>query len=569
VNPNGGTVSECKIEYGTTESYGSSESCTPEPGSGSSPVEVSAELTGLAPNTTYHFRISATNTGGTSNGSDETFKTPPSRPTVVSKAASLVTLTTASLHATVNPNGGAVSECKFEYGTTKSYGKSASCTPSPGSGSSPVEVSAALTGLTSNTTYHFRISATNAGGTSKGIDQKFTTDTPTVATEPASSVTQSGATLNATVDPNGERVSECTFEYGTTSAYGSSAPCSSLPGSGDSPVEVSASLSGLSANTTYHFRISATNASGPSKGADETFKTLANCTAEGFCASFTHDEAKGLPFGEPTAVAVGPSGNIYVADGSRSHDRILEFNSKHEYVRQFGSAGTGNGQFNEIGGIAIAASGDIYVSDSGNDRVQEFGPEGKYERQFGSYGSGNGQFHHPSGIAIDSSGDVWVIDSYNYRVQEFSSEGSYLSQFGEAGSAPGKLGWALGLAISGGNLYLTEPYASRVQEFSSSGAYVRQFDEKGSGTGKSNQPFGIATDPITGDLYVVEGASILAGAEANRVQEFGPEGGFISAFGSSGVGPGQLAGPRGVAVGPFGQIYVADTGNKRVQEWVP
>ena len=82
--------------------------------------------------------------------------------------------------------------------------------------------------------------------------------------------------MNATVNPNGGEVTKCEFEYGTTNAYGSSASCASLPGSGESPVAVSAPISGLAPNTTYHFRISATNAGGTSKGADETFKTLPN-----------------------------------------------------------------------------------------------------------------------------------------------------------------------------------------------------------------------------------------------------------------------------------------------------
>ena len=74
----------------------------------------------------------------------------------------------------------------------------------------------------------------------------------------ATSVTQSAATLNATVNPNGEELKECKLEYGTTNAYGSSAPCSSLPEAVEYPVGVSATVSGLAANTTYHFRISAT-----------------------------------------------------------------------------------------------------------------------------------------------------------------------------------------------------------------------------------------------------------------------------------------------------------------------
>ena len=92
-----------------------------------------------------------------------------------SKATSLVTQTTATLSARVNPDGQTVTECKFEYGTSTSYGSSAPCKTLPGSGSSPVEVSAKITALTPNTEYHFRISATNTAGTSKGADVTYKT----------------------------------------------------------------------------------------------------------------------------------------------------------------------------------------------------------------------------------------------------------------------------------------------------------------------------------------------------------------------------------------------------------
>jgi phosphodiesterase/alkaline phosphatase D-like protein len=279
VNPNGQAVSDCHFDYGVTSSYGSSVPCTPHPGSGTSAVAVSASLTGLGQNTTYHFRVVATNPQGTSVGAEVTFTTPPSppAPAVATGAASSATQTAATLNATVNPNGATVSDCHFDYGVTTTYGSSAPCTPQPGSDASPVAVSASITGLSPSTTYHFRIVATNARGTSKGADVTFTTladlPVPTAVTGAASSLTQTVATLNATVNPNGATVSDCHFEYGVTPAYGSNVPCTPQPGSGTGAVAVSASITGLSPSTIYHFRVVATNSGGTAVAADQTLVT--------------------------------------------------------------------------------------------------------------------------------------------------------------------------------------------------------------------------------------------------------------------------------------------------------
>src|SRR5207302_1035435 len=99
---------------------------------------------------------------------------------------------------------------------------------------------------------------------------------PALETAAPSSLVQTSAKLNATVNPDGSTVSDCRFEYGSTSAYGTSAPCASLPGSGTSAVAVSASVEGLVANSTYHFRLVASNAGGTSTGADQTLRTLPN-----------------------------------------------------------------------------------------------------------------------------------------------------------------------------------------------------------------------------------------------------------------------------------------------------
>jgi hypothetical protein len=119
---------------------------------------------------------------------------------------------------------------------------------------------------------------------------------PAVVTQPASSVFGYSAVLNGTVNPEGQTVSECRFEYGTSTEYGKSVPCSTSPGSGTSAVAVSAAVSGLQANTTYHYRLVAVNPVGTGDGADELL-TTANPPELGRCVKL----AKGVHGGFATA----------------------------------------------------------------------------------------------------------------------------------------------------------------------------------------------------------------------------------------------------------------------------
>jgi hypothetical protein len=288
-------------------------------------------------------------------------------------------------------------------------------------------------------------------------------------------------------------------------------------------------------------------------GADEFNAT----PVPSFATTFTAPTNLQGSFKQPDAVAVDPSGNIWVADSG--HNRVLEFNKERKFLRQFGTEGTGPGQFSGIQGIATNSAGDVYVTDAKNDRVQEFSPTGAFVRQFGGPGSGNGQFFFPNGIAVDSSGNVWVLDTFNYRVQEFSESGAFLKAFGSRGTENGQFGWASGLAFSGGNLYVAD--TARVEEFSTAGTFIATFGSSGTGNGQFHGLGGIATDPTTGDLYVSDTAN-------NRVQEFTAAGAFIAAVGSGGSGNSQFSAPIGVAVSSLGTLYVADSGNNRVHEWL-
>jgi hypothetical protein len=174
----------------------------------------------------------------------------------------------AKLNGTVNPHG-LTTTVRFQYGRTTTYGSTTASQTKTGTATQ--SVAANISGLTANTTYHFRIVATNSSGTRFGADRTFTTTgPPVVTTNPATNVARRSAKLNGTVNPHG-LTTTVRFQYGRTTSYGSTT--ASQTKTGIATQNVAANISGLRTNTTYHFRIVATNSSGTSSGSDKTFRT--------------------------------------------------------------------------------------------------------------------------------------------------------------------------------------------------------------------------------------------------------------------------------------------------------
>jgi hypothetical protein len=267
VNP-GGQATTWHVEYGTSTSYGR-QTASKSAGSGTSNVAVSTALSGLAPSTTYHYRLVATNGAGTSRGADGIFTTT-SGPVAVTGSASGVTATSATLAGTVDPNGRATT-WHFEYGTTTGYG-STTAARNAGSGTTATNVSAGVSGLATGRVYHYRLIATSDAGTSRGADRTFTTaGAPVAVSGSVSAITTKAAKLAGSVNPNGQATSWY-FEYGTTTGYGSKTATKSA-GSGAKATGVSITVNGLKTATQYHYRLVATNGSGTNVGADRVFGT--------------------------------------------------------------------------------------------------------------------------------------------------------------------------------------------------------------------------------------------------------------------------------------------------------
>jgi hypothetical protein len=292
------------FEYGVS-SYGA-HTAELGPVTGSVAVPVSAELTGLEANKTYHYRLVGSDASGSIDGADGTFTTPQAPVAVDSpEFASAIGPRSARAHGAVNPNNTGLigflgdSEYHFDYGTNAAYGSTA--VGSDGGvmcdafgvpafcGGDYISVAAPLSGLLPDTTYHFRVVGDNGFGSPQaGPDQTFIT--APAAAGGATSVTSTGATLTGTINPHGVPTSYH-FNYGPTAAYGASTADVNA-GDGDGDQRVSLPVTGLLPDTTYHVQVVAESEDGVTRyGADGLFRTAS----------------------EPSSVAIAPAG---VSSGS-------------------------------------------------------------------------------------------------------------------------------------------------------------------------------------------------------------------------------------------------------------
>lgn len=204
-------------------------------------------------------------------------------PDVATEPASNVKARSATLNGAVNPDNAGPATCQFVWGTSTSYGNVAPCPVAIPEGGTNAPVSVSLGDLQPDTTYHYRLQASNGNGTNPGDasqDREFTTSGPGIHSESASFVTSGSASLGAAIDPNSASATYY-FQYGTTLAYGANvpAPPGLELGSSKGDLNVGIHLQGLQAGTTYHYRVVAISEPQGEvvtvEGADETFTTQA------------------------------------------------------------------------------------------------------------------------------------------------------------------------------------------------------------------------------------------------------------------------------------------------------
>ena len=269
-------------------------------------------------------------------------------------------------------------------------------------------------------------------------------------------------------------------------------------------------------------------------------------------------------FNHPFAVDVAADGTVYVAD--LLDCRVQYFTATGSFLGEWGRKGKGPGRFADPIGIAVGLNGNVYVADRSNHRVQYFTPNGSFLGEWGKEGSGPGQFDFPVDVAASRDGRVYVADAKNWRIQYFTPGGSYLGEWGGkerfdfSHDDPDNVRLPHAVAVApNGDVYTLEMGKSIVKRFDESGSFLGSWGREGTGKSEFVGPAGLAVGP-TGDVYVADMAC---------VQRFTAEGSFLNAWGSSGSKPGEFEFLNGVAVSPNGFVYVADTLNYRIQYFRP
>lgn len=337
VDAAGGPSATCEFEYATREEVqkegfknADKAPCSPAgPFTGSGVTAVSAAVSGLSSNTTYSFRLAATNANG-SNFSDPVEFTTVDKVSVETNAATNLTTTAARLNGTINPEGVEIEDCSFEYelkdfnDLTENYASTVPCVETPASigvGNAPVSVHADLSGLTIGTRYRFRLTAENNLGAGQGSEVQFVTKGPSILDQSIAALNETEAILAATLNPNNSETSY-RFEYVSEAdfAVNGYADAKVVPvggqtiGSGNGNVDVTQEIGGLTPLTTYHMRVVATNSDGVHVGDDLLFTTYQIATT-GLPDGRVYEQATPVDKngsdvqGGPNEVRTSPQGN--------------------------------------------------------------------------------------------------------------------------------------------------------------------------------------------------------------------------------------------------------------------
>jgi tripartite motif-containing protein 71 len=252
----------------------------------------------------------------------------------------------------------------------------------------------------------------------------------------------------------------------------------------------------------------------------------------------------------PRGIAVDAQGRIYAADLGNS--RISVFNADGTPAFSFGKKGeeppkSKLGDFNEPSGVAVGPDGTIYVADAWNGRVETFDPKGKPLTEFGG---ARYSFYSPRNVAVDSQGNFYVADTGNSQVKVYNAGGKELKVLGGHGKGGGHFNEVFGIAInSKGEIFVADPGNQRIHKFSAlpAGDFIKDRKVPGWQQGTPFWPH-LACDAM-GNIYAVD-------SHSRKIWVYDSDLNYKGTLG----GPGNdiFGSPLGVAFNSQGELFVSE-----------
>ncbi len=164
-------------------------------------------------------------------------------------------------------------------------------------------------------------------------------------------------------------------------------------------------------------------------------------------------------FNRPASLVFLPDGSFYVADGY-VNARVVKFDKNGKFLLEWGTKGSGPGQFNLVHSVAVDAQKRVYVADRSNNRIQVFDENGKFLDQWPD-------IRMPSRVVVTEDQSVWVSSAAYSRIARFDTNGKLLTYWGTFGDAPGSADNLHAFAVDdAGNYYVADTWNNRVQKFS-------------------------------------------------------------------------------------------------------
>jgi DNA-binding beta-propeller fold protein YncE len=280
---------------------------------------------------------------------------------------------------------------------------------------------------------------------------------------------------------------------------------------------------------------------------------------------FIGDFSVGIALNQPRQVEIHPVTNDVWLVNARDREIVVVDIDGVERFR-FGSSGTGPGQFSgDPRGIAISADGSlVFVSDDGNHRIQVFDEAGNYLTEYGGRDAADLDYLVDArGIDVTTDGMLIVTDEWDFSLKEFTTAGAYARDFFGTPPALDGVNSPRGLSIDSlGRVYVSDWWNQRIDRWDPGGLnpFVWGFRGTVSEPGSINFAWDVAVQPGTDRVF-------LANRESHEIEVFESDGTYVTRWGTRGAGFGQFEFPQGADFAPDGTLVVTDSGNGRVQRF--